>query len=179
MEINDESLYDRYLKEHDEDALRILIERFREKLTLFIYGKIYDMDEAEDIMMDCFAVVAMGRSIFHRRSSFKTWLFSIGHNKAKMYLRSKREQVPIDEVGDIKAPDDERPEEEILKSEENARLYEAMEKISPDKRELLHLLYFEDMDYEEVAGVIGKTKKQTYRMMEHAREALKKVMENA
>ena len=39
MEINDETLYDRYLKEHEEDALRVLIERFREKLTLFIYGK--------------------------------------------------------------------------------------------------------------------------------------------
>ena len=49
----DERVYQRWL-DGDEDALRILLERFRESLTCFIMGYVHSMDDAEELMLDTF-----------------------------------------------------------------------------------------------------------------------------
>lgn len=41
------------------------------------------MEDAEDIMLYAFAEAASGTAVFSGRSSFKTWLFSIGRNQAR------------------------------------------------------------------------------------------------
>ena len=47
------------------------------------------MEDAEELMMDSFAEVAAGRTLFSGRSSFKTWLFAVARNKARrLTLRS-------------------------------------------------------------------------------------------
>ena len=84
----DEILYSRYLEKRDSDDLRELLERHRESLTLFIFGFVHDMDDAEELMLNAFAVAASGTSRFSGRSSFKTWLFAIGRNLARKHLRS-------------------------------------------------------------------------------------------
>ena len=77
----DEVIYSRYLAEHDEKDFRILLERYREGLTLFLMGYVHNMEDAEELMLDTYAEVAAGAH-FSGKSSFKTWLFSIGKNLA-------------------------------------------------------------------------------------------------
>ena len=55
MHRSDEELYRVYLAEGSEDALRELLVRYRESLTLFIYGYVRNMDDAEELMLDAFA----------------------------------------------------------------------------------------------------------------------------
>ena len=43
MTETDEALYESFIKEGREDALRTLLERHREGLTLFIYAIVGDM----------------------------------------------------------------------------------------------------------------------------------------
>ena len=172
----DDELYTRYMKEHDEDALRVLIERYRSDLTLFIYGYIHDMDDAEDLMIDSFAAATAGRNLFQRRSTFKTWLFSIGRNKARMYYRKQSRMGLLEEDADVAAPDSADPLSKMIEEEKNRKLYDALSGLKPEYREILELKYLDDMSFEEVAKVIGRTRKQTYRMMEHAREALRAIL---
>ncbi|MBQ2557508.1 MAG: hypothetical protein II553_00665, partial [Lachnospiraceae bacterium] len=80
----DETLYSRYLKTRDQGAFRELLERHKESMILFINGFVHNLDDAEELMLDAFAEVAAGPTLFSGRSSFKTWLFSIGKNKALM-----------------------------------------------------------------------------------------------
>ena len=65
---------------------------------------------------------------------------------------------------------------ELLKTEENRILYEALNKIHPDYRQVLHLIYFEEMDNDEVAKVLGKNKKQIYNLAARGKQALKETM---
>ena len=55
---SDEKLYMRFLEKRDSDDLRVLLERYNESLTLFLYGFVKDMDDAEELMLDAFAVAA-------------------------------------------------------------------------------------------------------------------------
>ena len=48
----DEIIYTRFLRNRDENDLRILLERYKEKLTLFIFGYVNNAEDAEDAAED-------------------------------------------------------------------------------------------------------------------------------
>lgn len=180
MNLSDEELYDRFLKRHTQDDFRVLFEKHKEALILFLNGFVHNIDDAEEIMIDAFAEVAAGRTLFAHRSSFKTWLFSIGKKLALMHLRKAKrtETVSFDaEEENLPDPDAGLPELELLKEDRNRHLYTALGKLHEDYRTILTLLYFENMSHEEAAAVMGKNKKQVYHLAERGRKALREIME--
>lgn len=174
----DEHVYQRWL-DGDEDALRILLERFRESLTCFIMGYVYSMDDAEELMLDTFAAMATGRARFTGGgSSFKTWLFAIGRNLARKHLRRKKLNVGV--LPDIADRNEAvMPEINILKSERNRHLYAAMRTLPEEYRQVLFLLEFESMDVENVARVMGKNRKQVYNLSFRSKQALKEALKRS
>ena len=129
---SDEKLYIRFLEKRDSDDLRVLLERYNESLTLFLYGFVKDMDDAEELMLDAFAVAASGTSRFSMKSSFKTWLFAIGRNLAMKHLRKNRiEAVPLNEEIMTEAYQHELGFD-LFKEERYAALYRALEQLSPE-----------------------------------------------
>ncbi len=179
MNETDEKLYLRFLEKGDSDDLRVLLERYNESLTLFLYGFVHDMEDAEDLMMDAFAVAASGTSKFRGNSSFKTWLFAIGRNLAMKHLRKHRiRAIDLnDRIAFENADLRQDPDLNILKKERNAVLYRALQQLNPDYRQALYLTYFEDMDHEEAARVMGKNKKQFYNLVTRGRASLKSILE--
>lgn len=173
MDETDEVLYERYLLYGDENTFRLLLERYRERLTLFLDSYVHNLSDAEDLMIDAFAVVASGTARFRGKSSFRTWLFGIGRNLAKNHLRKHR--VRPDELSESAAavPAD----YDILQEERCAQLYTALAKISGDYRQVLYLLYFEELSESEVAAVTGKSRKQIYNLVSRGKNALRTELE--
>ena len=175
MTETDEALYESFIKEGREDALRTLLERHREGLTLFIYAIVGDMDDAEDLMLDAFAAAAAGTSRFLGRSSFKTWLFSIGRNLAAGHMRKRKgPHLPLDdELAGFSAV----PELEILKNEETRQLQQALSSLKPEYRQALTLIYFEDMSYEEAGTVMKQNRRQMYHLIERGKTSHRETLE--
>ncbi len=169
----DELIYRRFLAEHNEEDFRVLLERYREGLVLFLYGYVHSMEDAEDLMLDAFAHAASGAR-FSGRSSFKTWLFSIGKNLAYMHLRKRRPFLQHRDAADEASP---APELSILKEERKQQLYQAIQKLHEDYRQILILLYFEDMSCEEAGRVMGKNRRQVYHLADRGKAALKTELE--
>lgn len=169
----DETLYRRYLAEHKEEDFRILLERHRESLTLFLCSYVRSLEDAEELMLDAFAAAAAGPTVFSGRSSFKTWLFSIGKKLALMHLRKARTSVPLPQA----ETDGETAELALLRDERDRTLYRALDRLNGDYRQILILLYFEQMSHEEAGCVMGKTRKQIYNLAERGRKALKEELE--
>ena len=176
---SDETVYSRFLTEHNEWDLRILLERHAEGLTLFLYGHVRSMEDAEELMMDAFAVAASGTARFSGRSSFKTWLFSIGRRKALMHLRKNRGYAELPAEDERLKATEGIPEFDILHKEQNRELYQAMQKMNPQYRTVLMLLYFEGMNYEEAGRVMKKSRKQMYHLTERAKERLREILEES
>ena len=170
--LTDEQAYERYLQ-GEEDALRILLERYRKPLTLFLFGYVHNLDDAEDLMLDAFAITAGGESRFLGKSSFKTWLYGIGRNLALRHLRKQRLRSGVFRKLDDQDLMKDQPETLALIAERNKMLYQAIEALPPDYRETLYLLKIEGMSVEEAASVMGKTKKQLYNLAFRSRQALR------
>jgi RNA polymerase sigma-70 factor (ECF subfamily) len=174
MAETDETIYYRFLSAGDSRDLSALLERHKESLTLFIYSIIHDLGDAEELMLDSFAVVAGGRNPFAAQSSFRTWLFSIGKRLALQQLRKKK--LPAELIDETLA-DNRTPDLQILQDERKRVLYDALGSLSPDYRQVLILLYFEDMSYEEAGRVMRKTRRQMYNLAERGKKALKENLE--
>lgn len=174
MAETDELVYKRYLKEHNEADLLILLERHKESLVLFLYSIVHNMDDAEELMLDSYAEIAAGGS-FSGRSSFKTWLFSIGKHKALMLLRKRVSWFSVEE--DTEDELTAAPEMEILNKERNQQLFQAMRGLNEEYRQVLTLLYFEEMSMEETARVMGKSRKQIYNLSDRGKKALRGELE--
>ena len=178
MAESDEALYSRFLKTRDESAFRVLLERHKESLLLFINGFVRNLDDAEELMMDAFAETAAGPTLFSGRSSFKTWLFSIGKNLALMHLRKQRRMPMADEAVSEDIPDaSDLPDLQLLQDERNRQLYQALAQLNDDYRQILILLYFENMSHEEAGKVMGKNRRQIYHLADRGRVALRERLE--
>ena len=175
MHETDEILYRRFLREEQEEDLRVLLERHREGLTLFLFGFVRNMEDAEELMLDAFAVAASGTSRFSGSSSFKTWLFAIGRNLAMSMLRKNRLRFSSLEEESAAASD--TADLELLQKERDRQLYDALEQLPPDYRQVLYLLYFEEMSHEEAARVMKKTRKQIYNLAARGKKALRETLE--
>ena len=64
MHETDEILYRRFLREEQEEDLRILLERHREGLTLFLFGFVRNMEDAEELMLDALLLQPPARPVF-------------------------------------------------------------------------------------------------------------------
>ncbi len=176
MKETDEQIYSRFIRDRRNDDLKMLLERYRENLTLFIFGIVHDLEDAEELMLDSFAVLVSDDPGFSGKSSFKTWLFAIGRNLALKQLRKKR-FLPLDREGRDDGTQNDTPETDLIKNEQYKQLYLAMEKLNPDYREILHLIYFEDMSMDEAAVIMKKSKKQIYNLSSRSKQALKAELE--
>lgn len=172
MHESDEAVYRRFLETGNEDNLRILFDRHRESLILFLTGFVHSREDAEELMIDAFAVAASGTAAYSGRSSFKTWLFAIASNQACSFIRKQRRSTGKPEL----PGDAETPELSVLKQEKNRQLYEALTTLKDDYRHVLHLLYFEQMNMDEACVVMNKNKKQLYHLAERGRSALRETL---
>lgn len=180
MQEKDEIIYDRYAREHGEADLRVLFDRYRDSLMMFLYSYTVNMDDAEELMMDTFAALAAGKARYREKAgcSFKTWLYTVGRNLTISFLRKHRRMM-LSADGEDPEPggDPDSPAAEILREEQNRELYRAMSMLKPEYKEVLYLQYFEQLSREEIGKIMKKSIKQVYNLSDRGRKALREKLE--
>ena len=178
MPDNDGILYIRFLADNDQDALEVLFNKFRDGLILFLFGFVQNADVAEELMMDTFAILVSGTARYKEKddASFKTWLFAVAKNQALLYLRKRKIRLVSSEnvlLNSVEADISFQPLATLLKNQRDAQLYRAMRSIDADYRQVLILLYFENMKPEQISRVINKNITQTYNLLARGKESLR------
>ncbi|MCR5798717.1 MAG: RNA polymerase sigma factor [Lachnospiraceae bacterium] len=183
MPDKDGQLYLRYLRSRDREALKTLFVKYRDSLLYYLYGIVKNMDDAQELMMDTFADLASGTVNYRikKDASFKSWLFAVAHNKARMFLRKNKVAVVSDdelELADLYSKNDmKQPEKSIVINETNSYIYKALDSLNENYRQIFFLLYFEQMKPPEVARIMGISIKKVYNLTARAKEALQQTLD--
>lgn len=129
-------------------------------------------------MEETFCDLIYYKSRFRKKSSFKTYLFSIARNKSIDYLKKSKINVisSFDEIEENISGDSDL-EEMVVRNEQHRQLYKSLAQIHDEYRSVLYLFYFENMSYDEISKVMRKTNKQIKNLMYRAKQALKNIME--
>ena len=168
--------YRRFLNGEEGAFDEIMNELFR-KLVFFIDGYVHDSYTAEDLAIDVFSDLIVHKHRYNFKVSLKTYLFMIGRSRALDYIKHRRviDFVEINEAEDFS--DDERVLEQTVLDDERERMVnEAITKLPEDMREVVHLIYFEDMTYAEAAKVMKKTAKQVDNLLYRAKTQLRIIL---
>ncbi len=67
--------------------------------------------------------------------------------------------------------------DEIIEDEQRKVLHVEIDRLHPDYRHILHLLYFEDLSYSDAAAILKKSVKQINNLAYRAKKALKAAIE--
>ena len=173
---NGASSYRRFL-DGDESAFDDIVTEYRESLTRFLDGYVHDCGAAEDIAIDVFTYVLVHKHKYNFKTSFKTYLFMLGRSRALDYIkhRGKIQNVEFSEA-ENELSEGSAPEEKIFADERREAVRKGMEKLPDDMREVLTLVYFEELSYEDAARVMKKNKKQIDNLLYRSKEELRSII---
>ena len=172
---NDACSYRRFL-DGDESAFDEIQEAFFNRLVFFINRYLQDYAASEDVAIDVLAELAVKKK-YNFKSSLSTYLFTMAKSRALTQLKKRKrrgEALPLDET---ELADETELEEALLKSERLRALSAALAGLPEKMRTALHLVYFEDMSYEEVARVMHCTKKQVDNTLSRAKVKLRSLID--
>jgi RNA polymerase sigma-70 factor (ECF subfamily) len=151
------------LKQRDA-AARELVRRYERPVFNLVSRIVHDRAVAEDLAQETFLKVFRRLGTYDPRRRFSAWILKIAHNSALDHLRrTKVPSLSIDEEAADGTPYAEHvPDPRALApdlSAERARFGEALEdalaRLRPEYRTALVLRYQEELDYREVADIIG------------------------
>ena len=174
---NGEYNYRRFLN-GDDEGLTLIIKDFKDGLILYLNSYVNNIYIAEELMEETFFKIAVKKPKFLGRSSFKTWLYTVGRNVAIDYLRhnSKFSISAIDDMENY-IKDETDLENMYINNERKIAVHKALSSLKPEYRDVLWLVYFEEFSNKEVALLMNKSKRQIENLVFRAKQSLKSTLD--
>ncbi len=113
---------------------------------------------AEDVLQTSYLKILDGRARFDGRSSFTTWLFGVVRWTAAEERRRARLHawLPLGWLQIMQAPDGKQDAAAgVTRSEATRQLEQALATLPRRQREVLHLVFYQDLTIAEAAAVLG------------------------
>ena len=170
---NGASSYRRFL-DGDDKGLAEIVRDYSDGLILYLNGVVNDVALAEELMEETFFKIITKRPKFNGKHTFKTWLYTIGRNTAIDYLRhrAKHPQTSYDDIENY-VQDEYVLETLYIMEERKIAVHRAIRKLHSDYRQVLWLLYFEELTNAEAATIMKKSAQQMKNLTYRAKSALK------
>lgn len=151
----------------DRAAFRELYDRHADRVYRFALSLVRNGHLAEEVLQETMLAVWKQAEKFRGSSKATTWILGIARNQAYGLLRreKKGERLPED-------PAHEPDPAEV--AEIDVRVKQALETLSPEHQEALHLVFYEEMSLADAAAVLGVPEGTVKSRLYYARKALAK-----
>lgn len=143
----------------DEEAFRLIFDRYSRPVLGFIFDMVGDRALAEDLAQETFVRAYRGLHGLREETKLSTWLFAIAKNCAREQLRSRRRNegnVELDAEPAFELRDHgQTPSGALLDKELSGVIQRALQKLDEDKRTVFTLKVLQQRSYEEIAEITG------------------------
>lgn len=185
-ELTDEELIIEFQNSNDEKAFEILVLRFKNPLTNYIYRFLGDYDSCVDVVQDTFVKVFRYKDSYSSLAKFSTWIYTIAGNLARTEFqrRKRRNFFSISNYGDEEKfydiPDNSlRPDITTDSNMKREIIEKALLKVRDSYREAVILRDIQELSYEEIAEImqieVGTVKSRINRGRTELRKYLKDI----
>ena len=149
----------------DPTAFDQLVVKYSPRLYGLVYNMTSNHEDANDLMQDIFSKAYRSINGFRGKSSFYTWIHSIGVNLTINFLkkRGRRFQMSLDDIDSniqndkdfIELTAQSNPVREADLAELQQKLNEAMMKLSYEHRTVVTLFDIQGMAHAEISKILG------------------------
>ncbi|GIP25610.1 RNA polymerase sigma factor RpoE [Paenibacillus sp. J23TS9] len=173
----------REIKEGNIELFSELMRRYQRKILAFVYHMLKSSHMelmAEDLCSETFYKAFRSLHSFREvDASFSTWLYTIARNTVLSELRKQRgAHIPLEESGITPvAPAEIAPEQAILRNEKVELVREAINNLPEKQRSALILREYDQLDYQEIADILGQSVSSVKSLLFRARSSVKLQLE--
>jgi RNA polymerase sigma-70 factor (ECF subfamily) len=170
------------VRDGDEDSFRVLLDKHRNPLVHFLYRMVQEQAVSEELAQEVFLRIYKSRLSYEPTARFTTWMFRIATHLALNWLRDEKnargqERLDEDRGGDLPAREvaDRKPSVE-QRMVYQARLQEVRDAIGklPEKQRAAVLMHkYEEMEYAQIASVLGCSESAVKSLLFRAYETLR------
>jgi len=177
------------VKSGDDSSFELLLRKYRTPVVNFLYRMVRDTGTAEDLAQEVFLRVYRARGQYLPTDKFTTWMFRIATNLALNSLRDRRHrqmEISIDQsaVGysgdgenDHAAMEiaDRQPtiEVDLIQRDRTDLIRRAVESLPEKQRAAVLLHKYHEMDYDQIARVLGCSESALKSLLFRAYETLR------
>jgi len=173
------------VKQGDEASFELLLQRYRRPLCHFLNRMVRDTAQAEDLAQEVFLRVYRARREYEPSAKFTTWLFRIATNLALNSLRDGRHrqsEISLDAPAEgedgseipIEVADRTPVAEQQLVERDRVEVVRRAISALPEKQRAAVLLHkYQELDYDEIARILGCSVSALKSLLFRAYEALR------
>lgn len=169
----------RRIVQRDQAALAVLFGRHQTRVFRFVLRLVRNEAAAEELTNEVFMEVWRNASRFEGRSTLSSWMLGIAHNKAISSLRKRREEGLDEDYANTIADDGDTPEVELQKHDKGALLRGCIDRLGADHREIIDLVYYQELSVAEAATVLSIPENTVKTRMFYARKKLSELLKEA
>ena len=183
-EKNDDTLYQHFLLFFTASYDELMI-RYGDRLTFYLHGYLHDINDAEDLMIEAFARIMAKRPNIGE-GAFKAYLFKTARNLALRH-QDKKQRMQVFSIDGLDSEIADKvlaagtgqierysPVEEDIGHEERKQiLHLCLDRIEPELKEALWLIYFEEMSYAEAAAVMKVNRKKIDHLLQRGKKNMR------
>ena len=173
----------REIKDGNVELYSELMRRYQRKILAFIFHMLKSAKLellAEDLCSETFYKAYRSLHSFREMdASFSTWLYTIARNTVLSELRKgKSTNVSLDEAGfEPLASAEAAPEQQLLRNERMEMVRDAINNLPEKQRSALILREYDQLDYQEIASILGQTVSSVKSLLFRARASVKSQLE--
>lgn len=140
----------------NEHAFKCLFDTYRTRLFYYISQIVKSDQVAEELVMDVFLKIWLGRELITQIEHFDGFLFRIAHNKTIDFLRSVARDKRLHELlwEEIKIADTLHADSTLLIHEFEGKIREAIMLLSPQQRKVYEMCRQQDFTHDQVANLL-------------------------
>lgn len=160
-ELTDEELILEFQNSGNEKAFEVLVSRFKNPLTNYVYRFLGDYDSCVDVVQDTFVKVYRYKDNYSSLAKFSTWIYTIAGNLARTEYQRKRRRnfFSINNYGEedktFDIPDESyRPDIQADMKMKSEIIQKALLKVKDSYREAVILRDVQELSYEEIAEIM-------------------------
>jgi len=165
----------------DQEAFRLIFERYSRPVISFIYDLVGNRELAEELTQETFVRAFRSLGTLRAETKLSTWLFGIAKNVAREAQRGRarhNDHVGLEDQSVLDLRDSEPvPVDRVLGKELNELIRRSLALLDDDKRLVFTLKVFQQCSYEEIAEItgfsMGKLKTDLHRAREEMRRRIR------
>ncbi len=153
----DFNLIEKFL-EGDQSAFNLLIKKHQQKIYMLARRMLGNHLDADEVVQEVLMVLYKKLNTFKFESSFSTWLYRITMTRAINYIR-KRNLTNAFSIFELRKNKSNQldPLDMLEGKEQFDRIEKLLKKLPPKQREIFILKNFEELKYEEISEITGKS----------------------
>jgi len=175
--LEDRDLMVRTAEERDREAFGELLRRWDARILAFLVKSTGDPAAAEDLRQEVFLRLFRYAGSYDPAQAFAPWLYRIAVNVVATWQRrqQRRRAVEVQVPRDAQdgSPD---PRRRAVRNESAQQARSAIDRLEAGERELLLLRFDLDLNYREIADIVGApettVKSRVYAILHRLRQSL-------